>query len=159
MARVPVMGPPHRRLRRKERGTPEQEDPPEVAKAITASAEEEVHPNEYKWDAILRNLSLDERRADPQGIGRPWTPGPPLPRTLTRDVYSGVPLMSNGIFLPGNRFLECPPTAGPPTIRRCIASFSSSLFARRPCCCLSRALFRRSPCQPGRRSCTAHALE
>ena len=121
---------PTRRPKRKEHGTPEQEDPPEVAEAIIASAEGEVHPDEYKWDAILRNLSLDERRADPQGIGRPWIPGPPLPRTLTRDVYSGLPLMSDGIFLPGNRFLESPPAAGPPTMRRCIDCFTYRSTAR-----------------------------
>ena len=75
---------------------------------------------EHHWDEILRNMSQGARRADPQGIGRPWVPGPPLPPTLAKNAYAAIPEMDNGIFLPGSRFSRSPPFPGPPTMRRCV---------------------------------------
>ena len=117
------MGPPARRQKRKERSQPE-EDPPEVAKSLWKSA---APQGEYYWDSILRNLSLDERRADPQGVGRPWVRGSPIVPTLARDIYSNLPLMSEWAR---RRYLDPPPSAGPPTMRRCIECFAYRLPVR-----------------------------
>ncbi len=39
-------------------------------------------------------------------------------------------MIDDGISLLGNRFNECPPTAGPPNMRRCVVCFAYRLTAR-----------------------------